>query len=246
MSRIRTIKPEFFRNERLCTLPEVTHYGMAVGLLTYADDEGYFNANPGLIKGEIFPLREPSVSIIEMLAQLESIDFIQMFDGKDGRRYGRIVNFLEHQKINRPSPSKIKKLVNKNEPSPINHGELTEDSLPEGKGKEQGNGREGKGSLALDLHEPEGEILPGVDNAAWCAWVDYRKQIRKPLKQVSMLAAQRELAAFGSEQMAVVEHSIANGYQGLYPKNKASGGGKTGVADMRQRLMDKANANPTR
>ena len=56
----------------------------------------------------------------------------------------------------------------------------------------------------------------GLDLEAWNQWIDYRTQIRKPIKQVSIPAAQRELAGFGCDQAAVVEQSIANGYQGLF------------------------------
>lgn len=52
---------------------------------------------------------------------------------------------------------------------------------------------------------------------AWHRWVQYRKQIRKPIQPASTLAAQRKLAAFGTDQAAVVEQSIADGYQGLFP-----------------------------
>lgn len=51
---------------------------------------------------------------------------------------------------------------------------------------------------------------------AWHRWVQYRKQIRKPIQPPSTAAAQRKLAAFGPDQSAVVEQSIANGYQGLF------------------------------
>ena len=243
MARIRSIKPEFFTNEKLSALPEVTHYGMAAGLLTYADDEGYFNANPGLIRAALFPLRDPSVSIHDMLTQLSGIDFIQIIECSDGRKYGHIKEFSTHQYINRPTESKIKKLIKSRRLINETHGGLTEDSLLEGKGKEQGNGKEGKGAHSRDdSPAPEEEILPGVDNAAWCAWLEYRKKIRKPLKQVSMLAAQRELSAFGSEQMAVVQQSIAYGYQGLFPlKNKQinfKNGGRKTLADYQPDLRE--------
>ena len=61
MARIRTIKPEFWKHEDLSALPEITHM-LAAALLGYADDEGYFNANPALVKSECLPLRESSVS----------------------------------------------------------------------------------------------------------------------------------------------------------------------------------------
>lgn len=162
--RIRTIKPEFYSNEKLSTLPEVTHYGMAAGLLTYADDEGYFNANPKLIKAALFPIRDASVSIPEMLEQLSSIDFIALIDGPDGRAYGHVVNFSEHQRVSHPTPSKIKQLLKSRKASrttpedsaqsPESSGVIREESRtppdplrPEGKGKEQG--REGAELLRI-------------------------------------------------------------------------------------------------
>ena len=63
---------------------------------------------------------------------------------------------------------------------------------------------------------PNPEPPPGLDLKVWETWFDYRQQIHKPIKQVSLLAAQRELAGFGCDQRAVVEQSIANGYQGLF------------------------------
>jgi hypothetical protein len=64
--------------------------------------------------------------------------------------------------------------------------------------------------------------VAGLDLAAWSAWVEYRIASRKPLKPASIPAAQRKLAAFGREQAAVVEHCIANGYQGLYAPNSSA------------------------
>lgn len=68
----------------------------------------------------------------------------------------------------------------------------------------------------------EEPAVAGLDLAAWNAWIEYRKASRKPLKPASIPAAQRKLAAFGREQAAVVEHCIANGYQGLYAPNSSA------------------------
>jgi hypothetical protein len=106
MARIRTIKPEFWKHEGLCSLPEATHM-LAAQLLNYADDEGYFNANPGLIKGECSPIREPSVSIPESLGRLHEAGYIRLGTSADGRRYGRIVEFDKHQRVAHPTASKI-------------------------------------------------------------------------------------------------------------------------------------------
>jgi hypothetical protein len=106
MGRIRTIKPEFWKHEDLCALPESTHL-LAAALLNYADDYGYFNANPALVKAECSPLREPLVSIPESLRSLQEIGFIALGNCDKGRTYGRIVNFDVHQRVSHPSKSKI-------------------------------------------------------------------------------------------------------------------------------------------
>ena len=56
-----------------------------------------------------------------------------------------------------------------------------------------------------------------LDQQAWERWVAYRKAIRKPIKEVSEHAMKLKLARFGADQDAVVEQSIANQYQGLFP-----------------------------
>lgn len=142
MARIRTIKPEFWKHEDLSALPEMTHM-LAAALLGYADDEGYFNANPALVKSECLPLRESSLRTQDSLNQLVEIGYIKVGKGDDGKRYGRIVKFDEHQRVNRPTPSKIKKIGIAWEHSSTNHEQLSEDSLPERKGT--GKGKEGNG-----------------------------------------------------------------------------------------------------
>jgi len=136
MARIRTIKPEFWQHEDLSELPEATHM-LAAALLNHADDEGYFNANPRLLQAQCFPLREPSVSVQESLIHLSNVGYIRLYEGSDGKSYGHIVAFLEHQKVNRPTPSKIKHLCLDNVVSLSTHAQLSERSLPERKGKER-------------------------------------------------------------------------------------------------------------
>lgn len=56
----------------------------------------------------------------------------------------------------------------------------------------------------------------GLNHEAWGKWVEYRKQIKKPLRQASMQSAMKALVKYGSTQLEVVEQSIANGWQGLF------------------------------
>jgi len=66
--------------------------------------------------------------------------------------------------------------------------------------------------------------VPGLDLEVWNQWFTYRADTKKPIKPPSIPAAMRELAKFGEMQAEVVQHSIANSYQGLFapkPNGKA-------------------------
>lgn len=144
MPRIRTVKPEFWAHEELSEFPPETHM-LAAALLNYADDEGYFNANPKLVKAICCPLRDDSMSVHESLKQLANIGYIKLGTGEDGKSYGVIEKFQQHQVISRPTASKISVLCITWDDSLKTHGVIMDDSLPERKGKEQGKeGEQGK------------------------------------------------------------------------------------------------------
>lgn len=109
MARIRTIKPEFWRNEGLSSVSAEAAL-LAVGLLNHADDEGFFCANPKLVEADVFPLRELSSTTTVLLQELADIGYIVLLDGRDGKKYGWIRKFGKHQVVNKKQPSKIKPL----------------------------------------------------------------------------------------------------------------------------------------
>jgi hypothetical protein len=75
----------------------------------------------------------------------------------------------------------------------------------------------------------------GLDLKAWEMWLQYRKEIRKPLKaKASFELAQKKLASFGDQQMAVVENSITNGWTGLFPPPKEKAAFKAKLASDRE------------
>jgi hypothetical protein len=139
MARIRTVKPEFWQDEDLAALNPFTQL-MAIGLLNHADDYGYFKAHKALVRAAVFPFSEPSLNIHGMLIELSSIDYISLFEGSDGKPYGFINGFSKHQKVNRPTPSKIEPLRQFNEGSVSTHGGLTAGTGNREQGKEQGTG----------------------------------------------------------------------------------------------------------
>lgn len=75
-----------------------------------------------------------------------------------------------------------------------------------------------KGGRAEDPKIVPDEPPPSNLNVeAWHRWEQYREAIGKRIKPASMAAAQRKLAGYGASQAAVVEQSIAQGWQGLFP-----------------------------
>ena len=128
MGRIRTIKPTFTTDEDLSRLSAETHL-LAAGLLCYADDNGFFNANPGLVGAAILPLRKTENTVEEMLTQLRQINYIRLGSSKDGKRWGQVVKFTIHQRINRPFPSKIKEIEIQWDNSVTTHAPISDDSL---------------------------------------------------------------------------------------------------------------------
>jgi len=152
MARIRTIKPEFWRDESLATVSSEACL-LAIGLLNHCDDEGFFNANPKLVESDIFPLRELSNTTTVLIQELCSIGYITLYQGTDNKTYGHIVNFEKHQVINKKTTSKIKGLCDL-----LNSYHTTPVVLPTGK-ERKGKEMEGNG----DICPPSGG-LPNCDH----------------------------------------------------------------------------------
>lgn len=102
--RIRSIKPDFWKSEKVASLPPMTRL-LFIGLWNMADDAGRFRAHPSLIQGEIFPY-DPHVDVGEHLRQLAEAGLVQVYE-VEGRRYGLVVGFAEHQKIDKRTESRL-------------------------------------------------------------------------------------------------------------------------------------------
>jgi hypothetical protein len=123
MPRIRTLKPEFWRNRQLAILPEFTRL-LAIALLNIADDEGYFEADPRLIRGDVFPFEEDSRSTTVGLRELSGIGYVVIREHSSKGPIGYIPTFKKHQVINKARRSQLAVLFG--EATPQNAGENTE------------------------------------------------------------------------------------------------------------------------
>jgi hypothetical protein len=69
---------------------------------------------------------------------------------------------------------------------------------------------------------------------AWQSWIDYRKELKKPLKDATVTAQWKEFTKWGEEKsIASIEQSIKNGWQGLFEPKQVFGKGNTNVLTAR-------------
>lgn len=184
MARIRTIKPEFWRDELLAGVTAEAAL-LAIGLLNHCDDEGYFNANPKLVESDVFPLRALTNPTPALLLELSRIGYIEVFSGSDGKTYGKVANFEKHQVINKKTPSKIKNLCDLRQDY-----HTTTVVLPtgkEGKGKEVEKERKAPKVAATVVACP-----PEVQEQVWQDWLTLRKMKKAPVTETVVNSAQKE------------------------------------------------------
>jgi len=106
VSRSRTLRPDFFRNAELCSLPPLTRILFA-GLWTEADRAGRLLDRPRTLKGKLLPYDDCDVET--MLDQLAAgpDPFIARYEVR-GQRVIHVVTFLKHQTPHpREGPSEL-------------------------------------------------------------------------------------------------------------------------------------------
>ena len=93
--RIRTIKPEFFKNELLSELPPIVRL-LFQGLWCMADCSGRLEDRPRRIRAEVFPYED--VDCESGLDALHNAGFIVRYEA--GEKHAiQVVNFRKHQRI---------------------------------------------------------------------------------------------------------------------------------------------------
>lgn len=135
MARIRTIKPEAFTSDSLSSVSVLARWTFA-GLWTYCDDEGRGRADARLVKAALFPIDDATTlrNVEKALDELEAIGAICRYES-GGKPFLHCPKW-GHQKINRPSESKMP------ECSRPTHGGFSEESLTcVDRNREQGTGK---------------------------------------------------------------------------------------------------------
>jgi hypothetical protein len=149
MARIRSIKPEFWTNERVmeCSLNARLLF---IGMWNFADDLGRLPLSAKSIKAMVFPSDDlSSESILGMIDELSKNGLVLIYRVED-RDYLQITGW-QHQRIDKPQPGKC--------PSPVNgysenvRGTVATDTKgKEGKGEDRNSEANASGAEAPADH----------------------------------------------------------------------------------------------
>jgi hypothetical protein len=107
MPRIRTIKPDYFKSAKLARLTYRARLTF-IGLWTICDDQGRIRHDPRVIAGELWP-QEDEVTwqeVTEDVTALVALGLLTAYSD-DRYQYLSVRNWHEHQRINKPTESKL-------------------------------------------------------------------------------------------------------------------------------------------
>jgi uncharacterized phage protein (TIGR02220 family) len=143
MARIRTIKPDFWTDEKIVELSFEARL-FFIGSWNFADDYGNLQRSAKKLKMQIFPA--DAIDCEPLICSLIDHGLLTEYD-VNGETFLHIKGFKDHQVINRPSKTAL--------PTPENADlfePLTEPSLTEGKGREgKGKNMSGRPDDAADV-----------------------------------------------------------------------------------------------
>lgn len=108
MARIRTVKPEFWADEKIGALTPLARLAF-IGSWNHADDEGLLRWTTEYLSASVFMYDGlPAKRIQSVMDELVLADLVFPYTiGKTRQKLAYVVNFRQHQKINRPQPSKL-------------------------------------------------------------------------------------------------------------------------------------------
>jgi uncharacterized phage protein (TIGR02220 family) len=132
MARIRTIKPDFWTDEKIVELPmEVRLF--FIGSWNFADDNGNLQRSAKKLKMQIFPA--DSIDCEPLILELITHGLLTEYE-VDGEKFLNIKGFKAHQVINRPSKTGLPTLDERDLFESLNESSLTEGKGREGKGRD--------------------------------------------------------------------------------------------------------------
>lgn len=137
MARNRMIKPQFWDDSKIAKISRDARL-LYIGMWNFCDDLGVIRADVVWLKSKIFPFDQIQIQQFEKICQeILRNGFISLFSYR-GEEFYYLPKFSLHQKINKPNFEDVnvpKELLFNclskiTEQSRINHGLITEQSIP--------------------------------------------------------------------------------------------------------------------
>ncbi len=186
MARIRTIKPEFPHSESMGRVSREARLCFIL-LWTIADDAGRLRGNSRMLASLLYPYDDDAKNHIEKwLTQLSSEGCIARYE-VDGTSYLQVCNWGSHQKIDKPSASKLpgpedasRILANPREKSAMDMDQ-DQDQDQEGTGSKDSGTPQSAEPPAIALPLVNGEQHP-ISQAMVLEWVTAYPAVDVPQK----------------------------------------------------------------
>lgn len=268
MARIRTIKPEFWRDEKIASLRNKLAGYFFIGLWNVADDEGKFQWNPRALSLHLPIFR--SKEVVTYLSELSQKGLIQK---SECSQWGLITNW-NHQRINRPIVPKIKaeeiRWIKTTDSLNVDDNSVRK-QRKDRKGKDQD--RKGMPSalisdecslmpmdeppenLPAKKSEPKANALIATYCDEWCA--RYRVETAPPIRPQDAAALKRLLKSVGADRATLLvraylampdswfvtkRHDIATLTNNLNAVSQFADSGKM-ISKSEIRSLDSSNTN---
>jgi len=222
-----------------------------VRLLVTVDDFGRTDARPSMIKAACYPIKSSvkAEDCDRLLCELHQRGAVHVY-AVDGKPYLQMAKWdnvprSKHPKFpayadgcaqvyasaNEPVSSQIHTRIQMQTDAPVTVTET---------GTETGTGTETRGvSKKPKRFDPAAIELPDwLDRDAWVMWVKDRSKRGKPVTEKAAELQVAQLAEYlgqGHLPEAVIAHSIAGGFQGLYPKRGQAVAGSAPLQSFEER-----------
>lgn len=217
MARIRTIKPEFPQSESIGRVSREARLCFIL-LWTQADDDGRLRGNSRMLASLLYPYDDDAKRYIDgWLTELASQGCIIRYE-IDGDSYIEICKWLIHQKIDKPTKSKIPPPPCQDDTNSRGFSSPREGSSAD-QGGDQGGDQGVEGKKAAPSASRSRAATPAkpddVLDQTWSDWLALRKSKRAPVTPTVLEQAREEAVKAGLQLEQFLRIWCARGSQGL-------------------------------